>query len=286
MEFGAGVRVGAGITMGGEGINRRPMPKPLFDLTNIPPVITDSSLVLHLDAGNPSSYSGGSVWNDISGNGFQAAMSTNMIANFTPVSAPFGYPNTEASYFNMGLNQLSRYAQIPYDPILRPTTAITMEAFLYHAAYDAAANYIMHIPGTGQSGARLITGPGEAFLSQSGRWWQFGVNGISQNPDSALDARDFQAHPYWVHIVGTYNGSILTTYRNGVASPNPRAYTSSITYTPSVPLWINGFSNTTTPPAFNGFYGYFAVFRMYNRGLTAAEVKNNYDAQKYRYGLT
>lgn len=274
MEFGAGVRVGAGITMGGEGINRRPMPTPLFDFTNVPPIISDSSLILHLDAGNPSSYSGsGLVWNDISGNGFQATMTSDMAANYVRATAPFGYPNREASYFDLGIENSARYAEIPYNATLRPTEGITFEVFAYENFWTSGfGSYVLFPTGMffGYNGAigsgafrfqinSTVTNSGFQFIDQLGKWF---------------------------HLVGTYDRSRIRTYLNGVEGASI-ALTTPISYGSTYSSWINGTNNASpgSAPVQNFIRGWIGLIRVYNRALSTAEIQNNYNAQKFRYGL-
>lgn len=272
MEFGAGVRVGAGITMGGIGINRRPMPTPLFDLNNIPPIITDSSLILHLDAGNSSSYSGsGQTWIDISGSGFDATITVPMASNFVQASAPYGYPNREGSHFDLGIEDSTRYGRIPYTAGIRPTEAITVEAFIYSSSWTSAFGSFFWLPNGvffGYDGATAL---------------RMQINGSATNSGFPL----IDQLGKWFHLVGTYDRSFVRTYLNSIQG-NALAKTDAITYTAGVPAWIAGTNNSTpaNPPSQNTVRGKLGVLRVYNRALTAAEIKNNYDAQKYRYGLT
>jgi hypothetical protein len=77
----------------------------------------------------------------------------------------------------------------------------------------------------------------------------------------------------WHHIVGTYDGSNLRFYLDGIL-----ANTSAITATP--------YQNTSYLNVIQGDYpidGRVANARVYNRALTAAEVQQNYQAEQYRF---
>jgi len=91
----------------------------------------------------------------------------------------------------------------------------------------------------------------------------------------------------WFHLVGTYDRSNIRTYLNAVEG-TARSLTAAISYTFFVPAWINGTNNSTpaNPPSQNSVRGKLGLLRVYNRALTAAEIKNNYDAQKFRFGIT
>ena len=77
----------------------------------------------------------------------------------------------------------------------------------------------------------------------------------------------------WHHIVGTYDGSNLKFYLDGVLTQ-----TSATTATP--------YQNTSYLNVIQGSYpidGRVANARVYNRALTAAEVQQNYQAEQYRF---
>jgi hypothetical protein len=81
----------------------------------------------------------------------------------------------------------------------------------------------------------------------------------------------------WYHAVGTYTNGSSVLYINGssVASASQTAgtYPSSFTANIRVGQYAGYMS------------GNIAIAKMYNRALTAAEVKQNFDAHKGRYGL-
>jgi hypothetical protein len=82
----------------------------------------------------------------------------------------------------------------------------------------------------------------------------------------------------WVHIVATYNGSVLTLYRNGVSlgssTTNINLRASSLGYR-IARRWDMG----------DGVYGDYSTVNMYSRALTDAEVSTNFNAVKTRFGL-
>ena len=82
----------------------------------------------------------------------------------------------------------------------------------------------------------------------------------------------------WVHIVATYNGSVLTLYRNGVSlgsrttNINLRASTTGYYI---AHRWDMG----------DGVYGDYSTVNMYSRALSDSEVSTNFNAVKSRFGL-
>ena len=82
----------------------------------------------------------------------------------------------------------------------------------------------------------------------------------------------------WVFVTQTYDGSRIYVYRNGEffgQSGTGIGFTTSTS-----PLYFG--SNNST-----GYYldGAMANLKMYNRALSAAEVTQNFNAQKSRFGL-
>jgi len=77
------------------------------------------------------------------------------------------------------------------------------------------------------------------------------------------------------HIVGTYDGAVLTGYVNGVQEGTPTAQTGNIrnsSYNVVISKWNSRLMNHVMGEA-----------RVYKRALTAHEVYYNYQATKWRY---
>ena len=100
------------------------------------------------------------------------------------------------------------------------------------------------------------------------------IQDLSVNLTSHVSAGD------WFHIVCTYGSGVKSIYINGVAITTQTGLTGTIP--------------TNTTGLFLGAYGpgssYFidgkiAVSRVYNKALTQAEVTQNFNAQKSRFGL-
>ena len=80
---------------------------------------------------------------------------------------------------------------------------------------------------------------------------------------------------YWVVV---YNGSNVSIYRQSTLEGSQNTTgTADWTSGMKIGLWTAGNSYA--------FQGKIAVVHMYNRALTAAEVLQNYNAQKSRFGL-
>ena len=81
----------------------------------------------------------------------------------------------------------------------------------------------------------------------------------------------------WYHIVGTSSGSTHTLYVNGVKKGTA---SNSSTFHSSTDPYKVGYGNIHL-----SHIGNVSNCRIYNRGLSEAEVKQNYIAHKGRFGL-
>jgi len=82
----------------------------------------------------------------------------------------------------------------------------------------------------------------------------------------------------WYHLVWVWSGTYLTWYLNGISDGS---YTFS-TFSP-YGLGINRISSFPNERYMNGRIN---VAKIYNRALSAGEIKQNYDHYKTRFGLT
>jgi hypothetical protein len=222
---------------------------------NIP--IVTSGLTLCLDAGNLKSYpTSGTTWTDLSKNG----------NNGTVVNSPtFSSSNVGSLVFN-GSNQ---YVTLTYDPIL--TNQVTFETWVSLSA--TSPNNVGTI-----FSRETIAGGSYRMLYSSGwfswicatvnnGWYTTGTN-IFANVDSFTNI---------YQVVGTYNGSNLRLYVNGVLMSTGASISGNILSTGTFYLIRREANNTD--------YGKGIIYthRIYNRALSASEVLQNYNATKWRF---
>ena len=86
----------------------------------------------------------------------------------------------------------------------------------------------------------------------------------------------------WYQIVGTYDGTTIRQYVNGAANGGTLTYSGTPTSGGEIRMMRRWDDIVSTGNLFNGN---LAIARIYNRALTAAEVLQNYNAQKSRFGL-
>ena len=213
-------------------------------------IVTDGLLVC-LDAANQKSYPGsGTTWTDISGNGNNATLSS---STFTSADAE--------SYFRFsgsGEATISSFSK-------STANQMTMEVVYMSSSSDTFSTY-GRIVDRGDTTISL----GSVNTYQLRMWTTAGgsrssesiVNGIGQDGE-------------WHHLVYTYNGSNVSLYLDGVYK-NGYAKTGNLENPASITLG-NGDSYL--------FGGKIALFRYYESGFTSAEVKQNFQALRGRYGI-
>ena len=83
----------------------------------------------------------------------------------------------------------------------------------------------------------------------------------------------------WYNVVFSFNGSVMSYYVNGVAYG-----TSTLTWpeTTSHKVFVGSWYSPNTIYDFNGT---IAIAQLYNRALSAAEVQQNFNALRGRYGI-
>jgi hypothetical protein len=218
--------------------------------------IVTNGLVLCLDAGNSRSYPGsGTTWTDLSGNG----------NNGTLTNGPTYNSGNGGSLVFDGTNDYVDSTSISS----QFTTNITVEAWIYLSAYPS--DWVRIVGTGGNSGNRTFGlwyyGPTRELL-----WQRYGAGDPFIQPASPLLSTGV-----WYYVAATTSGSSHVLYLNG----------SSIgTATASGP-WSA--SNETITIGFAGFHTYhngrMSNIKLYNKALTAAEIQQNYNALKGRFGL-
>jgi hypothetical protein len=227
---------------------------------NTSPIVADS-LSVHLDAPNTRSYPGsGSSWLDLSSNGNHGTLTN------SPTYSTFG---SGSFLFNVASLQMITGVNNATTDL---TGDMTAEAWFY---LTAPATDWVRIIGKGDSTNRTYglwynTGSTSVptFLYQ-----RYGTNpfGVQQNP-TAVNLNT------WYHVVGTTSGSLHSIYVNNQliqqATVTGPWYSSSVGYT----LGYSGVIHTYHT-------GYIACGRIYSRALTTAEVSQNYNAGRARFGI-
>jgi hypothetical protein len=84
----------------------------------------------------------------------------------------------------------------------------------------------------------------------------------------------------WYQSAVTYDGTTITQYTNGVLEGTKVPSSPSLSSSSSVNYLMRRWDDA------NFVDGRLAIVRIYNKSLSASEIRKNYDANKKRFGLT
>jgi len=241
--------------------------------------IVTNGLVLNLDAGFTPSYpTTGTTWYDLGGNSY----------NGTLTNGPtFSSGNSGSIVFD-GIDDQVNCGDID---LLGGATAATWEVWFKVDSINNGS-YWKSLITTWNDGD---TGPGHTWIFDT-RFasWSFYVRFVGDSGeypvtlwDGGSGRNDFVSNT-WYQMVGVFdssqpNASKMKIYINGsyISSYDAGNYTTIANKTANERLKLGVDRNVSAP-----FGGNIAISRIYkNKGLTAAEVLQNYNAQKGRFGL-
>jgi hypothetical protein len=214
------------------------------------PSIVTSGLIQCLDAGNPRSYPGsGTVWYDASGNSNTGTL-------------------TNGPTYTSGTNGYFTFDGVDdYVATTKPTlTSFTLE-FWCRLLSNAASGYPWLIrPGNDFIGFQGNT-TSATFRASLNNGSYTEINSASLNPGTNFNMYSL-----------LYNGTTVSMYVNGVAQANT--------------MNLAGFGMLTATSYNFGTIGStdrassaFSSLKIYNRSLSAAEVSQNFNALRGRYGI-
>ena len=217
------------------------------------PLVVGDGLVGCWDAAAQRSYPGsGTLWKDISGQGNDAT------ANNSPV-----FVNQNGGYWNFaGTNQYFSYD--------------------LYSGFDNA--YVQSIDVSVEVWVRIGN-----YSTCCGAYWAFGAAQFELAPQSSTTNVYVVSNP-WGPVSGGTNldqwycytvthavGTTFKIYVDGVLNSS-HTFGTNTQFTTGT-----GTFGTNNPISGAIFDGDIAVVRMYNKALTAAEVKQNYDSTKVRF---
>ena len=223
------------------------------------PLGVRDGLVLYLDAANARSYpKSGTTWFDRSGNG----------NNGTLTNGPTYSSDNFGSIVFDGVDDYVRLA----NPPIQGTGSFTI---------------ISISKLTGGTGGRLVYGGGSdsytgfyahhyAFNPQAGTKW---ISAWGSANSASLSVQDYDLTSYH-YAASVYNGSTHTTYTDGIQGTVASKNDSNLD-NPS--YWAIGSAGGTVGGNFFG--GNISVVMVYNRALSAAEISQNYNALRGRFGI-
>jgi hypothetical protein len=221
--------------------------------------VVRNGLVLHLDAANVKSYPGsGTTWTDLSGNG----------NNGTLVNGPTYNGANNGSVVFDGAND---YVSVTNNSNLTPTNTASLSFWIKPTSYPASFNAVGGWSRSGTGGGIMID-----MNSSNGLYFYVGDSSWAS---TFLPGGQRPTLNVWTNVVGTYDGSTLILYTNAIQRSSASA-TKTITYANKF-FEIGQYGQGTA----NRFTGEISSTLFYNRALTAAEIRQNFEATRGRYGI-
>jgi len=210
------------------------------------PSIVMDGLVLCLDAANSRSYPGsGTTWNDLSGNGYVATMRNLTSSNWVLIDGQRTFETNDTN--NQGFT-VSNF--------VRPGSSRTYSIWLKSKSFSLGWQTWFD-----DGGERILFGTS--------------TNTVHIYPDVNLTA-NLQTNT-WYNLAYTLSGTSAIGYVNG-SSIGSGTYSSALT-SGTGDLWILGDNGTEITSC------YCSYASVYNRTLTAAEVAQNFNALRGRFGI-
>ena len=224
----------------------------------VKPIVADNML-LYLDAGNTKSYSGsGATWTDlIQGNNatlsgsptFNSANGGSLVFNGSTQSFTTASFKTVSAGSNVNNNTTNE--------IWYKWNGVNQTKIITFVGNGAAAGYLGFYINNGSGGnGNLVT------VIYGGQF----VNAIDTGTSSVTLSSGI-----WTQLVITKTTSICKFYQNGVFLGSTTRAQSNYT--------------SASPYQSSTFGGNLGICKLYNRALTDAEILQNYNALKGRFGL-
>jgi len=219
-----------------------------------------NGLVLELDAGQRASYPGtGNTWYDLSGNSL----------NGTLANAPtFSGVGASSSILFNASNQV---VTLPLNSKLDISESITIESFIYPTAYNTANEFGSFIICKAASYYLELNGNGKVrvyFYSLSSEGYHESVGTVPLNTWS------------YISVVRNKASSTISMYINGILDRTLSSITGDIRVQQTYVVSLGSFFGSGYT-----FTGRIAVGTIYNRALSAYEIKQNFDFYRTRYNI-
>jgi hypothetical protein len=220
--------------------------------------IVNRGLVLHLDASAPSSYPGsGTIWSDISVN-------TN---NGTLTNGPTFNSSNGGSIVLDGTDD---YADIPNNSTLNISSHISLEAWIYATSTNTIQNVL--------SKSSLSQNTGYIYPRTDNAWNTSTFYLFITNSGWSTLSATWPGRNAWHHTIATYDGANMIIYING-AEINSKSQTGTF-------VTNTNYLAVGQQPGYGEYYGgRIGSIKVYNRALAAAEISQNFNVQRSRFGV-
>jgi hypothetical protein len=227
------------------------------------PEINESGLVLALDAGNTKSYPGsGTAWTDLSGRG-----NTGTLTNGPTYSSVNGGFFT----FNGTNNEVTTTTQF--------TNPQTFSIGVWFKTSTASGKKIIGFENA-QTGTASVNFDRMIYMGTDGKLYF----GIFDSTFRLATSSSTYTDNNWHYVMGTYGGegTTMRLYVDGVSVATATATPVSFTG-----YWrIGGYKLAGWTNASDGYFtGSISNFVVYNKALSATEVRQNFNALRGRFGI-
>lgn len=198
-----------------------------------------------------------SVLTDTSENIYTTNFNNNTVSKIIPVPQPGSALNFD------GIND---YVSIPHNALLKPSSAITIEAWIkpvnihtnaYSEIYRKEDGNDRHLFSFQNNGSILSFG--------------LAVAGVYSELDVPIAAADYENQ--WVHVAATFDGTLKKIYRNGILIGS-QYVTGTIGTSGTAPACIGSFGGDA-----EFFNGTIDEFSLWNRALTATEIQDKMNCE-------
>lgn len=216
--------------------------------------LSNSGLVLHLDAGNTASYSGtGTTWNDLSGNGSHVTLTSTTFNSANGGSIVF---NGTSSYANFNAN-IGNTNVVTVEMWVK-TNSLTDSMYFGFNVYDAFIN---------DGSVGFNTANSDQYGISSTKVNYLGIQGTWKHLVFVMYAGSITNNKIYVNGESQTLTQILGAFNPANATFNSGAG--------RISSWLYG---TTWLASMN-----VSSFKLYNRELTQQEITNNFNTGKTRF---
>jgi hypothetical protein len=218
-----------------------------------------NGLVLELDAGQRASYPGtGNTWYDLSGNSLNGTLTNGPTFSGIGATSSIVFDRTNDHILVADNSLLNTFTGMTLEVIVKYTTT-NDQIFAQKANYSLGGGYTIEIYSSGIA-AFCYGSSGSSYLNVA----------VSSYPANNI-----------YHMLFTLSGNTQTLYINGVS-----VATNSGGSLPNLSGTVFKIGDRTGTFATSSYFGgnvYLTKF--YNRGLSAYEVKQNFDYYRTRYNI-
>lgn len=225
--------------------------------SSLGPNISESGLILCLDAADKNSYIGsGTTWTDVSGNGNNATLTNGALFDTSNIGN-FSLDGTD-DYIQTNLSQNTDNA------------LITWECWFWDDSPGGFFDNTAIISNYGASGTTPFT---SLHIISDGRVY-FGQRNSSATESSAVYSGNI-CDGVWHHIVGVVDSTNILIYVDGVLRASQTKVTGTTTSGQNIVIGGNHLGRYQSCR--------IASAKIYNRALTSSEVLQNYNTSKSRF---